>query len=477
MIITDDATTTTTPSHTLVVHYSVTGSCRTISVASENPTAAEVVDAFEASVGGAETMWGVYFRMPAPPDRESMRIRPLRVNKSSTQVSSVRNFFRWCTQTDAFQTTLSVFVRGREVPLMPHERIPGVDGLQQQTTVTLLPETTIPELNDAIRTLCLDVLPDVVEHKLAVEDQAQRVRDLKKKEKEGKKEKKKEKEVKEEEEEEENNNNNNNTEGMALRVAEDELLRLKKVAKLHPVPSFVKAIVNSTVIAWSKERGATAVVESLRQFFVLLVREAKHCAEQTREQRMNDLVELKEELEKKYNTPALRSKPEYKRDATIYSRFLFKAYNYTCDEALGMLQEAFDWAKTYDAIGSELFKCRTSCSDGQVKTILKAILYIIEEARKANELERRREYAANVAARNEARQQEQLARKRQAAEAVALKHRRQQPLTIGEMRVLANAQFGGAALAGRKHEIVAQFRKLVEDAAWNGHLSIDHTQL
>ena len=243
--------------HTMTLHYSVTGSTKRVALTQAEPTADDVTRAFETAVGGPDTMWHTYYEMPVP---SAGVASPLSVNASMTQVSSVNRFFSWCTQASAFQTGVSVFVAGRETPLMPHEAVP-VDG---GAAVTLLPETTVPELTDGIRRLCLEALPVVIERKLAIEQQRRAVRRLA------------------------------SSDAEAAAAARAELARRKAQLRDERLPSFVASLVNGAIVRQSSEIGAAAVVERLRRFFLLLVREAKHCVARAQEARVDRYVVLKQ---------------------------------------------------------------------------------------------------------------------------------------------------------------------------------------
>lgn len=447
--------------NTIVLQYAVTGESKAVSTP-PNPVAADVVDAFVVAAGGDDVVWPRYFQM-APPDN-SRRARPFDTTVSSTQVEDVRLFFRWCARAHAFRTTISVFVAGRETPLMPAEPVP------LDRTVTLLPETTIPELTDAIHTLCLDVLPDVIRQKIAVEDQAREVRRLKKA------------------------NAGAGAGGAGgddpvLASADVELKRRQTRLRLHP--SFIVALANGRVLREARATDVETVVERLRRFFVLLTREAKHCAHNAMQEHADRHEVFAKEMREKWGGQAAvfgdrghrwlsavgqlgGRVNEFRHDE---KRFLLSLrIRFTGEETMAMLQEAYQWTHTYDAEGGALFNSRTASADGQIKTVLKTILYTARQTQRAVEDEKSRLRVAAWKAEKEARQAVKRSALHACAKTAADAYRRRggdvDALRIADIKALAEVQFG-VTLCGHKAALVSAFGALRDSRAWDGHLTAD----
>lgn len=452
----------------LRLNYDVVGSSKEVVFSTAAPTAREITQTFEEAVGGSATMWNTYFEMPVP-DKYSYK-RTLSVSKSTTHVASVMLFFSWCTQQNAFDTGVSVFVRGRETPLMPDEPL-RIDQLGD-TIVTVLPETTIPELTDAITELCLNIIPDVIERKIAINAQQNTIRRLKKT----------------------TTADKVGTNEAAVETAEASLCSLKE-SLAQAYPSFIVALVNSTVVARAQSQGVACVVEQLRRFFMLLTRETKHCAARNQRERLDEFAKEETKYEERWGSDAIKlfrsgmywtshyaqlmasltQQDGFRTDLRRMQYARAALSKVSQDAALALLQEAYEWTTTYDNDGGSLFKSKTERSDGQIKTVLKCMLYVIEKKRAVEEMERRRAYVEERDARLLEKRRSVYAKKCALAKSGAAKYRRRgdaAALLVSELKALGAVQFG-VELSGCKGDLVVALTKLITNAAWTGQLTID----
>jgi hypothetical protein len=459
------------------VATSITGDSMVLEVlqsaGSTHPTAGAVADAAYK----CDALWEAWDQSrPAKPDKCNHASIP--ISSWTTQRLAAMNFI---TQLPAKTTrVISVFAVGRDTPLQGKELVPAGPGI---ALPLVLSEKQHPEFADAITRLCEKYMLPVLQAKVDVANANTELKQMLKQHKKSAK-----------------SADLPDADGLlGITAIQTKIIALKEKCKSEH--AFVTPLANPLVVKHAATHGVQKTIESIRRLFMFFLRQSVYEAEKHNDEYTEAMRAVHHFRQQAYG----RYSPEiYRRyfafytcvsiphpEAACYDDVIkymqlkteMDALKLTGARAIALLKETFKWTVCHDVDCRGFYDTPSDSSDGQLKTIVSAIMHTAEQQYRQLKTDRQRQWqAAKQAERAERkckRDEAELEKKKKrdtreaqqlsAAAAAAAKYKDGGAASLNqqEMRALAHVAFN-TKLAGKKREMVDQFDEAAaaSDAAW-----------
>jgi hypothetical protein len=462
------------------VAISITGTTLTLDVKmvdSEGPMAGAVLaGAVSAAAYNCDAFWAAV-EMTRPPMQ--CNEKSIHLNRSTTQRAAAFSFVTLLPH----KTTLgfSIFTAGRDTPLQAGEPVPFGPDIPLPL---VLFEKLHPEFEDAIQQLCEMYMRPVLQAKVdfvnAQAEDKKRKREQKKRAK-----------------------GTDVHDGLTdITATQQKIKELKEKANAKSTRAFVTPLVNPMVVKHAVTHGVAHTIESIRRLFLFFLRQSIYEAEKHYEQ-CNDArqaaLDFCQEVHGRYSHEIyfryfglIKHGRVPHEDHACYNDYVkhtqlvaeLNALKLTAVSANELLKETFKWTVCHDVDCRDLYVTHSDTSDGQLKTIVSAIMYTCDqqqlqlktqrqlqmraeqEVAKAELKRKRDEVAVEKIQKRAAREATQLA----SAGTAAAKYRSggASSLNQPEMRALAHVAFS-TKLTGKKREMADQFdaaAAAASGAAW-----------